>query len=116
MAPGRPAGLQTGLDSFSFPSPRPALLLGKGVRRTVAEATISILIVKKNTFTNENALKCHAGSCKLKSGSPRKSERTTTEPDPVVLYQDSDLEKVLGTSGPFALQVKIIFSLDSFLK
>ena len=33
-----------------------------------------------------------AGSCKLKSGPPRKSARTTTEPDPVVLKQDCDLD------------------------
>ena len=32
----------------------------------------------KNTFTNKKALKRHAGSCKLKSGPPRKSARTTT--------------------------------------
>ena len=55
----------------------------------------------KNTFTNKKALKRHADSCQLKSAPPRKSSRKTSQPDPVVLNQDSDLEKVLGTSCPF---------------
>ena len=99
-----------------FPLPGQPFSWEKGFGEQQLKRQYLSSLLKKNTFTNENALKCHAGSCKLKSGSPRKSEKTTTEPDPVVLYQDKDREKVLGTSGPFTLQVKIIFSLDSFLK
>ena len=62
---------------------------------------------------NKNALKRQAVLCEIKSSSApaRKSSRKTVhpdpvlpdlvQPDPVVLNQDSDLEKVLPSSCPF---------------
>ena len=62
---------------------------------------------------NKNALKRHADLCEIKSSSApaRKSSRKTVhpdpilsdpvQPDPVLLNQDSDLEKILPSSCPF---------------
>ena len=52
---------------------------------------------------NKNALKRHADLCEIKSSSApaRKSSRKTVQPDPVLLKQDSDLEKILPSSCPF---------------
>ena len=72
---------------------------------------------------NKNALKRHADLCEIKSSSApaRKSSRKTVhpdpvlpdlvQPDPVVLNQDSDLEKVLPSSCPFTQRVFIYYIL-----
>ena len=67
----------------------------------------------KDTFRDKYALKRHADRCEIKSSSApaRKSSRKTVQSDPVqhdlvqhdpvLLNQDSDLEKVLPSSCPF---------------
>ena len=57
----------------------------------------------EDTFRDKYALKRHADVCEIKSSSApaRKSSRKTVQSDPVLLNQDSDLEKILPSSCPF---------------
>ena len=55
----------------------------------------------KNTFANKKALKRHTDSCELTFGPARKSTRKSSQPEPVQLIQDNDLEKLLSSSCPF---------------